>query len=61
MDKLLGALLLFGLFVIVGLLLVKFGWSLFMTPVFGFEALTWSQAFGFSLLASCFKSHSTKS
>jgi hypothetical protein len=42
--------------VLVALLLIKIGWVLFMVPVFNLPNLTWTQALGFSLLASIFRS-----
>ena len=54
---LLGAFVVFWL---VSLLFIKIGWSLFVVPVFGLPELTWLQAFGFSLLAGCFRSTSSK-
>ena len=53
---LLGAIAIFWL---LSLLFIKLGWSLFVVPVFGLPELTWLQAFGFSLLAGCFRSTST--
>ncbi len=54
---LLGAFVIFWL---ISLLFIKIGWSLFVVPVFGMPELTWLQAFGFSLLAGCFRSTVTK-
>lgn len=44
--------------VLISIIFIKLGWALFMGPVFGLPELTFSQAFGFSLLASCFKVNS---
>ena len=52
-------LVLFAL-IIVTSLIIMLGWSLFIIPVFGYESLTFIQAFGFSLLASAFKPHNLK-
>jgi hypothetical protein len=61
LGMLFGALGLIVLFLIIGLFFIKFGWSLFVVPVFHLPELTWMQAFGFSLLASTFRSTSSKS
>lgn len=45
--------------VLISLFFIKIGWSLFVVPVFNLPELTWLQALGFSLLASCFKSTSS--
>ena len=42
--------------ILLSLLFIKLGWSLFIVPVFGLPELTWLQAFGFSLLAASFRS-----
>lgn len=54
MDKILvtGAVLVVVL--IITMLFIVWGWSLFMIPVFGMQPLTFSQAFGFALLAQTF-------
>ena len=61
MDKLAATLVailsVLVIFVLVSLLLIKVGWALFMVPVFNVSDLTWLQAFGFSLLASAFRSN----
>lgn len=44
----------FAVYVVICMFFIMWGWSWFMVPVFGMEALTWGQAFGFSLLANCF-------
>lgn len=49
----------FLLFIVISLFLIKLGWSMFVVSMFGLPELTWVQAFGFSLLASCFRSHSS--
>jgi len=36
------------------MILVMFGWNLFMCSLFGMQSLSLSQAVGFTLLASCF-------
>lgn len=46
----------FLLFILLSLFFIKIGWLLFVVPVFGLPELTWLQAFGFSLLAGCFRS-----
>ena len=46
--------------ILLSLLFIKLGWSLFIVPVFGYEELTWLQAFGFALLANCFRSSGVK-
>ncbi len=46
------------IFILISLLFIKIGWGLFMVPVFGLPELTWLQALGFSLLASCFRGSS---
>lgn len=43
---------------ILSLIFIKIGWTLFIVPVFGLPELTWLQALGFSFLASAFKSSS---
>lgn len=58
LSMLFGVVGLIALFVVIGLFLIKFGWSLFVVPVFHLPELTWLQAFGFSLLASTFRSSS---
>ena len=47
--------------VLLALLFIKIGWTLFMVPVFGMAELTWGQALGFSLLAAAFRGSSVKS
>lgn len=49
------------IFILLSLLFIKIGWSLFIVPVFGLPELTWMQALGFSLLASCFRGSSASS
>lgn len=50
-----------AIIMLLSLLLVKTGWSLFIVPVFGYQELTWMQALGFSLLAGAFKTASLNS
>ena len=52
-----GFLGLLAIFVLLSLLFIKLGWSLFVVPVFGLPELTWVQALGFSFLASAFRSN----
>jgi len=40
---------------LITMILTMWGWSLFMVPVFGMQALTVSQAFGFVLLTNMLK------
>lgn len=53
-----GVVAVFAIVILISLLLIKIGWGMFMVPVFGMAELTWGQAFGFSLLASCFRGSS---
>ena len=55
-----GFLGLLAIFVLLSLLFIKLGWSLFVVPVFGLPELSWMQALGFSLLASAFRPSSVK-
>lgn len=55
MDKIVVMLILLIVVTFVSTMFIMWGWSLFMVPVFGMESLTFWQAFGFSLLAACFK------
>lgn len=59
MGKILAAVVgfasLLAIVVLISLFLIKVGWALFMVPVFNLADLTWTQAFGFSLLAAAFK------
>jgi hypothetical protein len=55
-----GFLGLLAMFILLSLLFIKIGWSLFMVPVFGLAELTWLQALGFALLANTFRSSSVK-
>lgn len=48
------------IFILLSLIFIKLGWSLFMVPVFGAPELTWIQALGFALLANSFRSSSDK-
>lgn len=53
MDNLLAILGVIALgifFWIIGVFVIMWGWSLFAVPVFGMKALTFSQAFGLSLV-----------
>lgn len=59
MDKLGMMLLLLVLVTVISSLFIMLGWYLFMVPVFGMQPLTFFQAFGFSLLAACFKGGSS--
>lgn len=54
MDKMLQLILLIIVVLMIKMILIMWGWSLFMVPVFGMKALSAGEAFGFSLLASCF-------
>ena len=56
MDKVLVVLAGVALVLLLSLLAIKVGWSLFIVPVFNLPDLTWMQALGFSLLASAFRS-----
>jgi len=56
MDKLLVLMLGLVIIVLLSTLFIMLGWSLFVTPVFGLKSLSFFEAFGFSLLANCFKS-----
>ena len=56
-----GFLGLLAIFILLSLLFIKLGWMLFMVPVFGLPDLTWTQALGFSLLASAFRSSGASS
>lgn len=59
MGKLLAGVIAFAsllaIIILLSLFLIKVGWALFMVPVFNLADLTWTQAFGFSLLAAAFK------
>lgn len=48
------------IFMLISLIFIKFGWSLFMVPVFHVPELSWLEALGFALLASAFRSTSSK-
>ena len=52
-EKLIAIVIAIILFVIC-MLLIMWGWSLFMVPVFKMAPLTFSQAFGFALLGCAF-------
>ena len=52
----LSALSAIALTILIGLLCIKLGWSLFIIPVFHLPEITWAQALGFSFLASAFRS-----
>lgn len=52
-----GLLVVVGFILLLSLLFIKIGWSLFMVPVFNLPEITWLQAFGLSLLAGAFKSY----
>jgi hypothetical protein len=54
-----GILSMIAIVVLISLFFIKFGWSLFMVPVFNLPELTWIQALGLSLLASTFRSTTT--
>jgi hypothetical protein len=60
MDKLVAAAItILGIIlitVLISLLLIKVGWTLFMVPVFHLPDISWMEALGFSLLASAFRS-----
>lgn len=58
MDKLAIVILVLVVVTLISTVFVMLGWSLFVVPVFGLKPLTFFQAFGFSLLANCFKSSS---
>lgn len=60
MNALAGVIGVIGLTILIGLFCIKFGWSLFIVPVFHLAELTWLQAFGFSLLANAFRSSGSK-
>lgn len=64
MEKLVAMLVMFaGLLmfvIIVSLFFIKFGWALFMVPVFGLRDIGWFEALGLAMLASAFKSSSVK-
>lgn len=51
---------LIAIVMLVSLLFIKLGWTLFIVPVFGLPDLTWVQALGFSFLAGAFKTSSIK-
>lgn len=51
-----GLIMMLVVYVIVSLLLIKLGWSLFLVPVFGLRELAWTEALGFGLLAGAFRS-----
>lgn len=55
MSNLLGLIAIIILMFLLTMVLIIWGWSLFMVPVFGMQGLTLGQAFGFTLLASAFK------
>jgi hypothetical protein len=46
--------------VLLSLLIIKAGWTLFMVPVFHIPDLSWVEALGFALLASAFKTNSMR-
>lgn len=54
-----GLLLIFAVATAISLFFIKFGWSLFMVPVFNMAELTWGQALGLSFLAGAFRSYQT--
>lgn len=60
-DILIGVGILWFLTILIGLFFIKFGWWLFMVPVFNLPDLTWMQALGFSFLSSAFKSYNSSS
>ena len=60
MNQVLGLIALFIFVFMLKLIIVMWGWSLFMVPVFGMSGLSIGQAFGFTLLAHCFGSSSAK-
>jgi hypothetical protein len=45
-----GFILLFILMLLFRLILISWGWDLFMTPVFGIRGITLSEAIGLALL-----------
>ena len=53
--KILGAAAMATFLLLVELICVKVGWSMFVTPVFKLAELDWTQAMGFTLLASMFR------
>ena len=60
MGQLLGLVLLFVLLILLRLVLISWGWGLFMVPIFGLPELTLGQTFGLSLLMSSFPGSGTK-
>ena len=53
MDTILTIVIIFCVLVLISTFIIMWGWSWFMVPVFGMAPLTFTQAFGFSLLANC--------
>lgn len=54
MSRVLGAIIIVAIMFTIGILMIMWGWSLFMVPVFKMAPLTFSQAFGFALLSYAF-------
>jgi hypothetical protein len=55
LGALFGLVILMIVYILVSALFIRWGWALFMTPVFGLRDLAWSEAIGFGFLAGALK------
>lgn len=59
MDSVLGWLLIIALAIIIWPLILMWGWSLCMPAIFGLPYLTWTQAFGLTIVGGICRNSSS--